>query len=334
MSTEVRFGILGTARIAEKVAAAIRTAPSARLSVIGSRDIDRARGWAAAHGVERALGSYQAVLDDPEVDAVYIPLPPSMHADWTERAAAAGKHVLSEKPLGRNAAEAERMVQACAEHGVQFMDGVMWLHHPREADMRKVLKSGELGELRHLASAFTFRWPTVPENDFRTDRGHGGGSLLDLGWYCVGAALWAFGEMPYCVFGSADFRNDVDMHFNGLMSFSNGRTASLDCGFDTVMRRWFEIAGTEKSLVCDDFTRPWKADKPRFWIHQPDGSADERISDSPIQEVSMIEAFCGAVLSGTIRTDWPARALQTQKICEALDRSARLNEPMQMSDAQ
>ena len=326
MPDQLRFGILGTARIAEKVGQAIHEATNATLHVIASRDADRAAKWAKEHNAANSVGSYEAVLADPDVDAVYIPLPPSMHAEWTTRAAEAGKHVLCEKPLAGNSNEARQLVDVCEKHGVQFMDGVMWLHHPREADMRAVIESGTLGDLRHLSSAFTFRWPTVPEDDFRTKREYGGGSLLDLGWYCVGVALWAFGEMPERVFGSGQFRNEVDMHFNGLMWFSGNRTASLNCGFDTVMRRWVEIAGTEKSLVCDDFTRPWKVDKPRFWIHESDGSADERISEPPVQEVCMIEQFSAAVLSGTLRTEWPQRALQTQIVCEALDQSARSGE--------
>ena len=96
------------------------------------------------------------------------------------------------------------------------------------------------------------------------------------------------------------------------------------------MRRWFELAGTEKSLVCDDFTRAWKVEKPRFWIHQPDGSADERISDSPMQETCMIEAFSAAVLSGDRNKTWPLHALQTQQVCEALDASARTGHPIDL----
>lgn len=331
MPDQLRFGILGTARIAEKVGHAICAASNATLHVIGSRDADRAAAWASEHNAANSVGSYDAVLADPDVDAVYIPLPPSMHAEWTIKAAEAGKHVLCEKPLAGNSAEARQMVDACATHGVQFMDGVMWLHHPREEQMREVIQSGALGELKHLAAAFTFRWPTVPDNDFRTKREYGGGSLLDLGWYCVGAALWAFGEMPERVFGSGRFRNGVDMHFNGLLWFPDNKTASVDCGFDTVMRRWFEIAGTERSLVCDDFTRPWKVEKPRFWIHEPDGSADERVSESPVQEVSMVEQFSAAVLAGQLRIDWPERALQTQVVCEALDRSARTGEVVEIA---
>ncbi len=323
MTNEIRFGILGTARIAERVGKAIHNASNARLSVIASRDLGRAKHWAQTHNADRAVGSYKEVLNDPNIDAVYIPLPPSLHAEWTIAAAEAGKHVLCEKPLSGNLAEAQAMVLACAENNVQFMDGVMWLHHPREADMRAVLSGEELGTLRHIAAAFTFRWPEIPTNDFRTKREFGGGSLLDLGWYCVGIALWAYGELPHAVFGSAQIEGGVDMHFNGLMQFSHNRTASVNCGFDTVMRRWVEIAGTERSLVCDDFTRPWKEDKPRFWVHQPDGSADERVSASPNQEVCMVEAFCDAVLEGELCPDWPQRALDTQRVCDALDQSAR-----------
>ena len=318
MSEEIRWGILGTARIAEKLAKAIHGAKNARLAVVGSRDAVRAAAWAEAHGADRSAGSYEAVLEAPDVDAVYVPLPPSLHAEWTLRAAAAGKHVLCEKPLATSTADAVRMAEACRAAGVQLMDGVMWLHHPRERDMREVLEANGLGSIRSIASAFTFCWPEIPESDFRTQRGYGGGCLLDLGWYCVGAALWAMRAMPVRVFGAARYRRDVDMHFNGLMWFEDGITASLDCGFDTVMRRWLEIAGSDCALLCDDFTRPWHADRPQFRLHSSDGSDEQRQSAGPIQEVCMVEAFCSSVLTGELRDDWVWRGLATQRVCESL----------------
>lgn len=319
----IHWGVLGTARIAEKVGAAIRAADAAELTLIASRSAERAAAWANEHQAVRSVGSYEALLDDPEIDAVYIPLPPSMHREWTVRAAEAGKHVLCEKPLAATTADAEEMAAACREHGVQLMDGVMWVHHPRAAAIQDVLDSGELGRLRRVTSAFTFNWPEIPTGEFRLERGMGGGSLLDLGWYCVGATIRCFGGLPERVYGSARFRREVDMNFSGLMWYDRERTGAFDCGFETSMRRWLEVAGDEGSLVCDDFTRPYDAEKPRFWRHGQSGKTGECIVPGPIQEVAMIERFCNIVRSGDLEDHWPQTAVDVQRVCEALDRSAR-----------
>lgn len=327
MTQAVGWGILGTARIATKVAAAINSAEDSNLRAIGSRDATRAAEWAAEHGAQVSYDSYDAVLDDPQVDAVYIPLPPSMHHEWALKAAAKGKHVLSEKPLAATVADAEEMVAACREHQVQLMDGVMWLHHPRAKDMKQLLGGEQLGTFRRFTSAFSFCWKTIPEGDLRLQRSLGGGSLLDLGWYCVGGSLWAFEQMPVRVVGHATWYNDVDMNFSATMWYDDGKVASFDTAFDTGMRRWFEVAGTEQSLVCDDFTRPYHEDKVRCWIHNPDGGVEHK-SATPNQETCMIEDFNQIVRSKTLNHHWPQISLQTQIICDALDRSARTEQPV------
>ena len=317
------WGILGTARIASRVAPAIQAAEDAELLGIASRSRERAETWKNEHGGTYCYGSYQQLLDDEKINAVYIPLPPAMHAEWTIRAAEQGKHVLCEKPLASSAAEAEEMAAACRMHNVQLMDGVMWYHHPRCAEMLLAIRDGTLGQLRRMTSAFSFHWDEVPHNDLRLDRSLRGGSLLDLGWYCVGATLWAFGEMPLRVYATGRYYRDVDMNCSGLMWFADDRVATFDSGFDVSMRKWFEVAGTNASLVCDDFTRPWDAAKPRFWIHDAQGKMAEHLSDTPIQEVCMIEDFCRLVKSGTPDEEWSRRAVDTQRVCDALDRSAR-----------
>lgn len=326
----VRWGILGTARIAARVAAAIHAAEGAELVLVGSRDAERAAAWAAEHDVPRSCGSYAEVLDDPDIDAVYIPLPPSMHREWTLRAAELGRHVLCEKPLAVSSSEAEEMAVGCREHGVQLLDGVMWLHHPRATDMRRILDSDSLGELRRVTSAFTFSWDPFPQDDLRLHRELGGGALLDLGWYCVGATLWAFEEMPVRVWGTARWRKDVDLNFSGQMWFEGQRAASFDCGFDTVIRKWMEVAGTRGTLACSDFTRPQNADRPAFRINAADGTYRKEISLPPVQEVCMIEAFCKQIRTEELNEHWPRRAVQTQRVCEALDQSARLGESVEL----
>ena len=248
----VGWGILSTANIATKVSRAIHLADNATLVAIASRTAERAKSWAVAHRVNRAYGDYIALLQDPEIDAVYIPLPPSMHAEWTIKAAEHGKHVLCEKPLAADAEEAAAMVAACQKNNVQLMDGVMWVHHERTAAMEKIIKNGALGRLRRVTAAFTFNWDTIPEDNIRAKPELGGGGLGDLGYYCIRAILWAFGALPVRVFADARHANGVDFNLSALLWFEDERIASFDCGFDTVFRKWFEIAGTRGSIVCDD----------------------------------------------------------------------------------
>lgn len=323
----IRWGVLGTARIAEKVGAAIRETDGAELSLIGSRDGTRAAEWANEHQVQRSCDSYQAVLDDAAIDAVYIPLPPSMHEEWTCKAAEAGKHVLCEKPLAHNVESARSMAAACQQHNVQLMDGIMWVHHPRAAEMRK-LAADSLGDIRRVTSSFTFN-REFPASDLRMQRALGGGALLDLGWYNINATLGFLGEMPTRVFGTAKLSGDVDISFSAMMWFPNGCMASFDCGFNADMRRWIEVTGTEASIVCDEFTKPWKDERPRHWLHKS-GESTEFVSPPLIQEHCMVQKFCEIVRSGIVEPQWPESSLQTQKVCEALDRSARTGEVVEV----
>lgn len=328
----VRWGILGTARIAEKISVAIHQADHAELTCVASRDPVKAAAWAKKHRVKRSVGSYDALLHDPEIDAVYIPLPPSLHGEWTVRAAKAGKHILCEKPLALNVNQAREMRRVCLENQVQLMDGVMWYHHPRAKKILELIRNDALGEHRRLTSAFSFCWETVPENDLRLQRNLGGGSLGDLGWYCIGASLWAFNELPQKVFGTARPYNDVDYNFSGIMWFSKNRIASFDCGFDVSMRKWFELAGTKGSLVCDDFTRPWEKTKPNFRIIDSQGNSKNYETENPLQETCMINHFCKIIRSGHLEQQWPDLGINTQRVLNALDYSARTETVVNLAD--
>ena len=343
-SKVVRWGVLGTARIATKVRQAIDATPGAELLAIASRSQERASEWAREQGAKQSYGNYQALLDDDRVDAIYIPLPPSLHHEWTLKAAECGKHVLCEKPLAMSASQAEEMAAACRQHDRQLMDAVMWVHHPRAAAMKTALTDGTLGTLKRVTSAFSFHmesWLQRPENQLRSDgqrvttlneaiphelrlqRDLGGGALGDLGWYCVRATLWALGGLPERVFATARLYNDVDFNLSGLMWYSDDRLASFDCGYDQVWRKWLEVTGTQGSLVCDDFVNPRDPQRPRYWIHDGGQDSHEYVTETPIQEQCMIEHFTEAVARGQRNPDWPAIAVDTQRICEALDRSAR-----------
>ncbi len=326
----IRWGILGTAKIATKVSRAIRLAERNEMVAIASRTTERAKSWAREHQVDRAYGSYEALIDDPEIDAVYIPLPPSMHRDWTIRAAERGKHVLCEKPITANVTEAIEMADACRRHGVQLMDGVMWVHHERTTAMRQHLDGWALGRLRHISAAFSFHWDEIPDDNIRLQSDLAGGSLGDLGYYCVRAIWWAFGELPRRVFATARYYRDVDMNLSALLWFDGDRSASFNCGFDTVYRKWFEIAGTHGSLVCDDFVVPWKEETARYWTHDLDGKPTEHKIDGCVQEARMIANFSDAFRSGTFNERWPADAIATMRVCDALAKSARSSQAVDL----
>jgi predicted dehydrogenase len=322
----VRWGILSTARIASKVRGAIARAAGAEAVAVASRSQARADAWAREHEVPNSYGSYDALLADSRLDAVYIAVPPSQHAEWTIRAARAGKHVLCEKPLACSLAEAEQMARACRSAGVQLMDGVMWAHHERTAAMKRHLDDGSLGALRRVTSAFTFNWDTIPEENIRLSRELGGGALGDLGWYCVGAILWAFDALPTRVFATARYYRDVEMNLSGLLWFEGERMASFDCGFDTVSRKWLEVAGSAGSLVCDDFTLPRDERRARYWLHASQGKGSERVTTGCVQEVRMIESFSEIVRTDRLDDRWPDRALKVQRVCDLLGESARRQE--------
>ncbi len=319
VKSPVKWGILSTANIGKKVGKAINKSHNAELVAIASRTEERATSWAKEHKIPIAYGSYDDLISDPTLDVIYIPLPPSMHAEWTIKAAEQGKHVLCEKPLSANTAEAEEMAKVCKQNAVQLMDGVMWVHHDRTKEMKKHLE--KLGELRRVTTAFTFSWDKIPYNNIRAKPELAGGSLGDLGYYCIRAILWAFEEIPTQVFATARYINGVDFNLSGILWFEDDRIATMDCGFDTAHRKWFEIAGTTASLVCDDFTVPTSEESSRFWIHGTNNEKHE--IGKCIQEINMIEHFSNIVISGSLETHWSEITEKTMKICDALRKSAQ-----------
>jgi predicted dehydrogenase len=335
----IRWGILGTARIAIKVGRAIWNATGAELAAVASRDPARAAGWLAEHEFSSLdpaptpIGSYEDLLSDPEIDAVYIPLPPSLHAEWTIKAAERGKHVLCEKPLATSVAEARAMAAACQSNGVQLMDGVMWMHHERTAAMKRLLEEGALGPMRRVTSAFSFNATDFASDNIRFQRELGGGVLGDLGWYCVGATLWAFESLPTRVLATASYRDNVEISLSAILWFTEDRIASFDCAFDTTTRKWVEVSGTEASIVCDDFVNPWDISRARFWVHDRQGKVSQENFPDCVQEVRMIERFSDIVRTDRLEPEWVDNAVNTQIVCSAIDRSARSGTPVEIDAA-
>jgi predicted dehydrogenase len=323
MSTaKLRWGILGVAKINDRLIPAFPRTKHAELRAIASRSLGRAQEAAKAAGIPVAHGGYEALLDDPGIDAVYIPLPNHLHDEWTRKAAERGKHVLCEKPLTTNAGEAEALVAFCRAKKVTLMDGFMWPHHPRTAQVKRFLLDGGIGEVRRVSAVFTFNLPPDP-NNIRLRTETAGGSLLDVGCYPIYAIRWAFGAEPARVTARARYnRGDgVDLEMNGLVVLGDGRAATFDCGFTLPYRSIVEITGTEGVVTIPYM---WLPPRRAIWVVQRDErEPQEHAVEGADQIVEMLDDFSGAVLRGEpVRPD-PSEAVKTMKVLDALARSAR-----------
>lgn len=271
MGQRVRWGILGVASIARRrFMPAIRKSEKSEAVAIGSRDPARAQEFAAEFDIAHPCGSYQEVLDDPLVEVVYIPLPNEMHAEWTMRAADAGKHILCEKPMAVDGEEARRMADHCRARGVILMEGFMYRLNPRTLKIKELIQSGALGELRTVIAQFGF---TIdPSNTTRLNSSKGAGSLMDVGGYCINASRYMLGEDPSHVLASQRLHREFggDMGTSAVLEFSGGKTALISCSFETAFRSSIEIVGTEGVLRAEPFFTPPNEGMSSFTVRTRD----------------------------------------------------------------
>jgi predicted dehydrogenase len=321
MTKKLRWGILGVALINQRLVPAFARTANAELAAIASRSLDKAQKAAKEAGIPKAHGSYEALLDDPIIDVVYNPLPNSLHGEWTKKAADRGKHVLCEKPLAPTAAEAQAIVEYCRAKGVKLMDGFMWPHHPRTAQLRRFLDQGGIGEVRRVIGSFTFHMKPLEPSNIRLRPELGGGSLLDIGCYPVFGIRWAFGAEPVRAYATATMKHGVDVDVNGLVWLADGRVGAFDCGFVSPFRQWLEIIGTEGVVTVRDMWLPaWRA---AFEIRRDGKPPEEVVVQGEDQIVHMIEDFGRAVLQGEPVKPPPEEAVKTLKVLDALVKSAR-----------
>ncbi|WP_127530591.1 Gfo/Idh/MocA family protein [Paenibacillus kobensis] len=245
---KLRWGIIGSANIAVKsVIPAIQKSERGEVVAIASRGIEKAKETAAKLNIPKAYDSYEELVADPEIDAVYIPLPNHLHKEWTIKAAQAGKHVLCEKPASLNAEETAQMVEACKQAGVVFAEAFMYRYHPRVQRVKDIIASGEIGELRAINARFTFNNAGEIGN-VRYKSEWGGGSIYDVGVYPLSAARWIVGAEPEAVTVHAKFseaHDGVDMMSSGLVEFADGVALTFDCGMWAIYREGIEILGSD-----------------------------------------------------------------------------------------
>lgn len=353
-----RWGILGTAGIARKNWQAIKLSENGSLSGVASRSIEKAQSYIDENQRDvpfpdcpKAFGSYEELLSSPEIDAVYLPLPTGLRKEWVIKAAEAGKHVLSEKPCGNVVEDVREQIAACNAAGVQYMDGVMFMHSSRLPKLRTVLDEGEVvGDLRRIATQFSFLAPEdfLKENIRMHSDLESLGCLGDLGWYCIRMILWTKGfELPATITGNIisqsgrpDSPDSVPIQFSAEMRFADGVTASLYCSFETEHQQWFHISGTRGNIRIDDFVLPFhgpeiaftgsnahfEQDGCNFRMERHDRrfAVPEYANSHPTaQETRLFRAFGDIVLSGKIDPFWPDVSLKTQQVLNAALDSAR-----------
>ena len=313
----VNWGILSTARINAKWLAGARQADGAAVVAVASRDRDRAERYAAEHTIDRAHGSYEALLADTAVNAVYIPLPNSLHIPWTRQALQAGKHVLCEKPLSRHSSEVEAAFDLAQERGLQLMEGFMYRHHPQTRRVQELVAAGVIGRLRLIRAAFSF--PLGDPGDVRLSSALGGGGLMDVGCYCVNAARMLAGE-PERVQAEQTLGGDgVDVAFVATMQFADDVLAHFDSGLTMAARDELEVVGEKGSLFLDD---PWHCREPVIELRQRDGAVG-RIAIEPVDPYRLeVENFSAAIEGSTAPLLGRADAVGQARAIEALYASA------------
>ncbi len=322
MARRVRWGILSTARIGiRRLIPALRRSQTGTAVAIASRDGARAREMAAKFDIPRAHGSYEALLADPDVDAVYNPLPNSLHLEWTVRAAEAGKHILCEKPLALNAAQAQAMVDACRRAGVLLQEAFMYRFHPQTEELRRRVTSGAIGSPWLVRSAFTFN--VASDDDIRLNAALGGGGLLDVGCYAVSIARLLLGE-PKSGWASAAFERGVDVRLAGMLRFSSA-AALVDCGLRTPYRQFCEVVGTDGTVMLP---RPFQPEEDPAMLIVRTGAQEEKVEIPGTNQYTLMLDHMGAcILEGRPPQFPPEDAVANVRVLDALMASARSGEP-------
>ena len=342
---QLRFGILGAADIARKNWESIFHSGNSVVTAVASRDVARSRRFIKELQAKApfaiapvALGSYEELLASPDVDAVYIPLPTGLRKEWVLHAAAAGKHVICEKPCGVGLADVQEMTDACVKNRVQFMDGVMFMHNPRLDRIRQVLDDGKsVGQVKRIMSNFSFHLAEkVYDTNVRMNsRLEPAGCLGDLGWYCIRFVLWVMRwQLPREVTGrilserrAVHSPSPVPVDFSAELIFNNDTSVGFYCSFIAEYQNWAHVSGTSGQLQIADFVHPASDRESAFEVNgsvvRVKNSRGRQVKTAAIaQQTNMIRNFANQIFSGKLNREWPESALKTQRVMDACYQSA------------
>jgi len=266
----LRLGILGCAAIARHFARDVAPSKLVRLDAVASRDAAKAQAFAAQFGIARAHGSYDALLDDDALDAIYIPLPNSLHAQWAMRAAQRGHHVLCEKPLAMGLAEARAMFDAAREHGVMLLEAYPWWFQPQTAVLLQLLHGGAIGAVRSVQASFGFTLRDPQGTNIRSIAELGGGALMDAGCYCLSLIRLAIPSTPQRVQAHARIGpTGVDVATTAELHYAGGVVAQLSCQMDAALHRHAAIIGSDGVITTEFLNHTAEPDGAHPWGYQP-----------------------------------------------------------------
>ena len=320
----MKWGIVSTADINRKVIPGAHVSDKVDLVAVASRDQARADAYAREWEIPRAYGSYGDLLADPEVEAVYISLPNTLHAEWSIKALDAGKHVLCEKPFTRHPEEVEASFDAADRNGRLLSEAFMYRHNPQTSELAKLVRDGAIGELRLIRSTFSYGLYDHDNIRLRTDVE--GGALMDVGCYNVSGSRLLGGE-PERVWGEAWYGpSGTDWIFTGTLRFPGDVIATFDCGTALVERDELEVVGDEGSLFLDD---PWHCNEPVIELRREDRI--ERIELEPVDSYRLeLENVSDAIRGEAELLLGRDDALAQARTLEALHRSATTAAPVSL----
>ena len=323
MSATLRLGLLSTARINDRILDGARSSDAVDVVAVGSRDAAKAQAYANGHGIERAHGSYEALLADDDVDAIYISLPNGLHHEWTLAALRAGKHVLCEKPYSRRAREVEEAFAEAAERGLVLTEAFMYRHHPQSRRVRQLVDDGAVGRVRLIRSAFSF--PLADPTDVRAQPELDGGALMDVGCYCVSGSRLLAGEPEHVLGEEVRGATGIDEAFHGILRFPGDVVGQFDCSFALPVRQELEVLGEEGVLRVG---APWRIDwGGEVTLHREDGAERIAIPEGDAYRLELENLATAVRGLGAPLLDRPD-ALGQARTIEALYRSAETGRPV------
>jgi xylose dehydrogenase (NAD/NADP) len=325
----IRWGLLSTARINRLVLEGAAETDEVDVVAVASRDAQRAESYAREHGIPKAYGSYEALLEDPDVEAVYISLPNSLHVEWTLRALETGKHVLCEKPFSRRPEAVERAFELADSKGLVLSEAFMWRHHPQTKALAALTAEGAIGRLRLVRASFGFQLASVHgPDDTRFSPELDGGSLMDVGSYCVNAIRLLAGEPERVEGEQALGESGVDVVFAGTLRCAGDVLAQFDCGFVVPDRAALEVVGEDGSLVVGD---PWHVRSPGIELRREGAPQVEPIPIEPANSYRLeLEDVCAAIRGAAAPLLGRHDALGQASAIDALYRSAAGTGPVDL----
>ncbi|EET62300.1 oxidoreductase, NAD-binding domain protein [Marvinbryantia formatexigens DSM 14469] len=322
MEKVINWGVLGYAGIArKKVLPAMLRVDTAVPYAIASRSEEKLAQAKEAFGFQKLYGTYDALLNDPDVDAVYIPLPNALHKEWVLKAAAAGKHVLCEKPLALTKQDAQEMADACRENGVKLMEAFMYRFSSRSRKLKELVDAGIIGEIRHINSSHRFVLEDM--NNVRVNEKLGGGSIRDVGCYPINMTGMLLNETPEKICALQTKMQGVDFSLSAVLQYSNGVMASVHSGFDSHSAQVTEIDGTVGSIIVrDSFIDQDGVDTP-IQVVLNDGSDTEYLLEPCRQYEEEIKEFCAAVLENREPAFSVEESIRNAGVMDAILRCAK-----------